>query len=54
MNVRASALNAGIAGVMAEGYPLGLLEGEEASQAVSLERQTALPQRRPAWLVCWP
>ncbi len=42
MNVRASALSAGIAGVMAEGYPLGLLEGEEASQAVSLERQTAL------------
>ena len=39
MSARASSLGAGMAGVMAADYPLGILEGEESSKAFSLERQ---------------
>lgn len=41
MSERMSTLGAGMAGVMSADYPLGLSEGEETSNAMELERQTA-------------
>lgn len=42
VKVRMSALGAGLAGVMAPEYPVGLEEGERSSKALELERQVSL------------
>ena len=42
LTVRMSTLGAGMAGVMATDYPMGLEEGETNSSALELERQTSV------------